>query len=136
MFRLPPAQPGREVTGGEKVVDVGEFLFERGAVSVHEATGEGDFCLRPRLLKSLKRMQFVDNLVLGALTHNTAIQENQVSLLSRGSRLIVEVFQIAGKPLGFHSIHLATYGPDIIIKHVVHSGNLPRLRSEVIAQGI
>ena len=98
--------------GSHEEVHVGELVTERIALGAHHAAHEGHDPIRVASLERFQRGDHAHHPVLGALSDDTAIEDDDVGILGTLGALQPQLRQGALQPLRVGDVHLATDGPD------------------------
>lgn len=99
-------------------VDVGEYLVET-AIAAHpdEASHQVDDDLGPLGLQGSEGRQATIRPVLGALTDDARVQNDDVGVLGASARLIPQSLERRGDALRVGDVHLTAFGPDVVPRH-------------------
>ena len=103
----------REIGRIEKEIDVGKLLAQPFLLIGDHASGQHDRDLRSLALQPDQRVEFPGNLVLGGLTHDARIQDDDVGVLLVRVAAYPASCKRRGNLRAIGLIHLAANGPDM-----------------------
>jgi hypothetical protein len=110
------ADEGARLGGRREDVHVGELLAEAvGALDADQAAHEVDDEVGAALLDWGEAGEAAVGLVFGALADDASVEDDHIGLLDVGLGAIAESLEGAGDALGVSDVHLAAFGPDVVL---------------------
>ena len=116
LFVVEVGDEGAGVGGGREDIDIGEALGQ-GLVALdadhaaHEVDGE----IGVGGLERFEGAEAADGFVFGALAHDAGVEDDDLSVFGTGGGLIALLFEGRGDALGVGDVHLAAFGPDVVV---------------------